>query len=92
MKENKLICPFCQQELEEGWLVEQKVVSELFKCCKCEISGNKKIWQELIRTRKELDVAVDALNAITATPLNSRVIHDTGNKAIEQINEIIKGE
>lgn len=37
------------------------------------------------RTRKALEIAVDALNAIIATPLNSRVIHDVANKALEQI-------
>lgn len=47
--------------------------------------------QELITTRKVLDVAMDALNTVTATPLNSRVIHDVANKALEQINEITKG-
>ena len=40
---------------------------------------------ELERTRKALEVAVDALNTVTATPLNSRVIHDVANKALEQI-------
>ena len=45
---------------------------------------------ELKRTHKALDVAVDALNTVTATPLNSRVIHDVVNKALEQITAILE--
>ena len=45
---------------------------------------------ELERTHKALDVAVDALNTVTATPLNSRVIHDVVNKALEQITAILE--
>ena len=96
---NKLICPFCQQELKP-----QTMDGEWLECWNCSyhepshhpfpqriLCGTKELWQELIRTRKALDVAVDALNAVTATPLNSRVIHDAANKALEQINEITKG-
>jgi len=39
-------------------------------------------------TRKALEIAVDALEAITAIPLNSRVIHDVANKALEQITAL----
>lgn len=52
-------CPFCQQELDADDL--------LFSCINenCEESfdmvGTEMLWQELIRTRKALDVAVDAL-------------------------------
>lgn len=54
-------CPFCQQEL--------KYESEVYVCrnpnCKHLLGfGSKELWQELIRTRKALDVAVDALNKI----------------------------
>ena len=40
---------------------------------------------ETIALSGKLEIAVDALNAIIATPLNSRVIHDTADKALAQI-------
>lgn len=53
-------CPFCQQELKDQW-VGQNVAHEYFDCPKCKMNGNPKLWQELIRTRKALGIAVDAL-------------------------------
>lgn len=52
----ELVCPFCQQEL-------RKIHPTYVICDNCRITGEDKLWQELIRTRKALDVAVDALNA-----------------------------
>ena len=58
---NDMKCPFCQQELKyDAW-------NEVYMCrnpnCKHLLGfGTKELWQELIRTRKALDVAVDALN------------------------------
>ena len=57
-------CPFCQQELvREG--------SNNYWCKKCNLEryspalyGSQKLWQELIRTRKALDVAVEELTKI----------------------------
>ena len=42
-------------------------------------------YEKYEQSQRDLALAVDALNAIIATPLNSRVIHDTANKALEQI-------
>lgn len=61
-------CPFCQQELE---IIDLDV--QLLGCenqnCKHSIHydtvGTKELWQELIRTRKALDVAVDAIDVIS---------------------------
>lgn len=45
-------CPFCDNELE-------RVYSRPFQliCAKCGSLGTDELWQELIRTRKALDVA-----------------------------------
>ena len=57
---SKLICPFCQQEL-------RKIHPTYVICDNCRITGEDKLWQELIRTRKALDVAVDALKRANNT-------------------------
>ena len=59
-------CPFCQQELD--YLAED--IYGGMCCVNCEkhdLFGNEEMWQELIRTRKALDVAVDALKWIDET-------------------------
>ena len=58
-------CPFCGQKLE-SFFVENRSV---FACCNLNCKGYfmnapKELWQELIRTRKALDVAVDALKRL----------------------------
>lgn len=57
-------CPFCQQELKEiycnGICVGLRCKN--VGCFETKSTlGNKALWQELIRTRKALAVAVDAL-------------------------------
>ena len=54
-------CPFCGQELNDNY----------YMCCKnphcnktLDMFGTEELWQELIRTRKALDIAVGALNSI----------------------------
>ena len=60
-------CPFCQQELEDANIHSSGLY---FECPNCYMkqkekddnyTATPKVWQELIRTRKALDVAVDAL-------------------------------
>ena len=59
-------CPFCNSEIEQ--LNDQQ--RSLFHCsnivcCKGgHYIGNISMWRDLIRTRKALDVAVDALNTL----------------------------
>ena len=58
-------CPFCQQKLE-NFFVENRSV---FACCNLNCKGYfmnapKELWQELIRTRKALDVALKCLNGV----------------------------
>lgn len=70
-------CPFCQQELEIGG-----VDGILRGCPKCRNLGTEMLWQELIRTRKALDVAKDALKRIAGTNKEC----DIGWKMIEMKN------
>ena len=60
-KMTNLKCPFCQQELEIGG-----VDGILRGCPKCRNLGTEMLWQELIRTRKALEIAVDKLKGIKA--------------------------
>lgn len=59
-------CPFCQQELVEIQFGEQRYWSCINDRCNESVGfgGNLKLWQELIRTRKALDSAVDELTKI----------------------------
>lgn len=56
-------CPFCQQEL-------QNLCAGVYTCSKpdsCpheQCYGSKGLWQELIRTRRALDVALKCLNGV----------------------------
>ena len=57
---SELKCPFCQQELDMNMCGECGCPNE--QCQKSVFMfGSEELWQELIRTRKALDVAVDAL-------------------------------
>ena len=89
-------CPFCQQELNtENYYIH----CHNPHCNKTvDMDGNEELWQELITTRKALDVAVDALKEIKALDDNGKYdIEDYDcqvaritQEAIEQINEITK--
>ena len=64
---SNIICPFCQQEL-------RKIHPTYVICDNCRITGEDKLWQELIRTKKQLvtkcnqlEIAVDALKYIRRT-------------------------
>lgn len=97
-KENNLKCPFCQQELK-CWDEPQDAIYSNWSCPNCRrfAYGNKLIWQELIRTRKALDVALDKLKRIqkiyTSAPFNApidyaNVCTDMYDVATEQIKEL----
>ena len=79
-------CPFCQQKLE-GFYVENRPV---FACCNLNCKGYfmnapEELWQELIRTRKALDVAVDALKRIADAPIGYCLFAE---EALEQITAL----
>lgn len=85
----KLRCCFCQQELKyDAW-------NEVYMCrnpnCKHLLGfGTKELWQELIRTRKALEIAVDALKNIGASypRITDIAMQDKANKALEQIKAL----
>ena len=57
-------CPFCQQELEINDLDVQLLGCENQNCkhsIHYDTIGTKELWQELIYTRKALDVAVKSI-------------------------------
>ena len=56
-------CPFCQQELET-WAKYTDGTSKVW-CSKCNLFGDSKLFSELIRTRKALDVAIRRLDQMT---------------------------
>ena len=64
-------CPFCKEEIisDVCSMFDKKDKDytngrQIYKCNKCGWFGNKELWEELIRTHKALDVAVDALNTL----------------------------
>lgn len=61
MENNKLICPFCQQELQEDVGYDGD-----YSCpnCKEPYFGSPELWQELIRTRKENEDKQAVLNCV----------------------------
>ena len=61
-------CPFCQQEFREIYFNGVRVgyICPNPNCKPTEhFKGNKELWQELIRTRKALDVAIRGLDQMT---------------------------
>ena len=56
-------CPFCNKPLQPTLRQSDEYWCENYDCPRTNIEwvGSQKLWQELIRTRKALDVAVDAL-------------------------------
>lgn len=54
-------CPFCQQEMLLSSLRDGDEEHQMWHCLSCQLSAQGKVWQELTRTRKALEVAVDAL-------------------------------
>lgn len=63
---SELKCPFCNSELDMDMCGECGCPNE--QCKKSVFMfGSEELWQELIRTRKALEIAVDALREIDKT-------------------------
>ena len=91
---SELKCPFCQQELQETYDGKQFWCSN-YKDPTHPINmlGTKELWQELITTRKALDVAMNALKRIAEPQAWSPIYAESliAKDALEQINEIKGG-
>ena len=80
-------CPFCQQELD--CMGKYTDGSSKWLCNKCGLFGDKKLFDEIIRTRKALDVAVDALKYANKCIKGGCVNWETEiDKALEQITAL----
>lgn len=84
---SKLKCPFCQQELVRHWGMKEPALY----CCdnpKCSRGGvaTESAWQELIRTRKALDVAMKGLYDIFTTRPNGCALNSM--KAKETMDKV----
>lgn len=52
---SELKCPFCQQDLRTV------LDSPFYTCDSCGYTGYKQLWQALIRTKQDLEIARQAL-------------------------------
>lgn len=96
---SNLICPFCQQKI---MCMDAQDADEhsTWYCPRCIAErawyafGNETLWQELIRTRKALDVAVDALDAgkTLADIAGFKMLVAGLEKALEQITALEQKE
>ena len=89
---SEMKCPFCQQELET-WTKYTDGTSKVW-CSKCNLSGDSKLFSELIRTRKALDVAIERLNLMARETFQGEPssinmgFHVRAEAALADINKI----
>ena len=86
--DNDMKCPFCQQELLLSSYRDGDKDNEIWNCLHCQIGGKRKLWQELIRTRKALEIAVDALNRIDKELMTGIEMAWQARNALEQITAL----
>ena len=98
-------CPICGEILQKYGEVDPDTGTSIVLGANCPVCGvgdsDIKLWQELIRTRKALDVALDKLkriqkiytNAPFNTPINyAKVCTDMYDVATEQITALEQKE
>ena len=88
----ELKCPFCQQELRNCCAGVIYTCSKPDSCPHKQCYGSKELWQELIRTRKALEMT-DTDLAIIVTNLDKvfpdmRLVFETIRSARKRIAEI----
>ena len=85
-------CPFCQQRLLQEYNRQRDAV--IYHCTHCYFQGDGILWQELIRTRKALDVAIERLSLIAHETFQGEPgsinmgFHVRAEAALADINEI----
>lgn len=80
---DKLLCLFCQQEL--NYLGE-----DIYYCPNHQkYMGSEELWQELITTRKALDLAIERMEDIQNHTLAGWIQHDI-LETFKQIESITK--
>ena len=101
---NNIKCPYCNKPLHgKTTHISEVYVIDLYHCANqdCEsteyLVGCKEFWDilgQLIRTRKALDVAVDALKNIGASypRITDIAMQDKANKALKQITAILENK
>ena len=81
---SKLVCPFCQQELSE---FAGTVDCVNIDCIKTRgWYGNKKLWQELIDTKKKLDRAIMVIQEVSK--MSDKLSRKYGDTLVEQLDTI----
>lgn len=89
-------CPFCQQRLLQEYNRQRDAV--IYHCTHCYFQGDGILWQELILTRKALDVAIERLSLIANETFQGEPssinmgFHVRAAAALTDIDEIIKQE
>lgn len=86
---DKLHCPYCNKPLQPTLRNSYEYWCENYDCpeASIELVGSQKLWRELIRTRKALDVAINVLNRVKDVKYEEYI-----DEKLEQINEIIAPE
>ena len=84
---SELKCPFCNKPLQPTLRQSDEYWCENYDCPGTNIEwvGSQKLWQELIRTRKALDVAVDLLKIMNDGLPNGNRWKWEIEKTLEQI-------
>ena len=89
-------CPFCNGKLLNSGRIHKDGTHEILyqRCDDCKIKdSDPKLWQELITTRKALDIAVDGITYMRNNCLDYAADYmDYADGILEQINEIKGGK
>lgn len=90
---SELKCPFCNGKLEQVFIhgIQSWACTNL-ECKGYFMTATKDMWQELIRTRKALGIAVDALNRIDKQLMTGIEMTSQARNALEQITTLEQKE
>ena len=91
----KMNCPFCNKPLQPTLRQSDEYWCANYDCPGTNIEwvGSQKLWQELIHTRKALDVAVEEITKIkvAAESVGIGFFMTAAIFTLAKINEITKG-